>query len=318
MPNTRKFTYTSFFTPSPLLLLGLTGLIGITVSLFLLFRTRARSTSISGREGMSFQRTSMFDQEYVDPDDGAPKKKRFVNESVKIWSQDTIDAFLKEQARINPDVLFDMDIVQQQTTEEDAQRFLKDGKWHWSDRTVEIYDDAITKSNMTKKSPFKGRVGDQTIYNENAILRILALNEQEGDFLLYGRRVTNKDVPEKYKGDGTYAIHSRLVNPNRYTDLIQCKKNKLQRKHFMGYGGIHGEPKFEVKDMDPADLPDTIKGFKFLKEPCNPCVGLAFPYDNSCPFSVKSGNVSPAWQKIWGLPPSPLEKLPRGFPYWIN
>ena len=67
-----------------------------------------------------------------------------------------------------------------------------------------------------------------------------------------------------------------------------------------------------------AKLPDAIKGFRFLDKPCNPCVGAAFPYNNSCPFSLKNGKVSPAWEKIWGLPPSPIEKLPRGFPYWIN
>ena len=292
--------------------------------LFSINRIRRNPLKESMR-GMSYQETSLFDQEYVDPDDGEPKVKRFINDTVRIWSKETIDDFKRFQARENPDVLFDMDIIQQQTTEEDAKRMIRDGKWYWSPRTIEIYDNAITQNNMTKKSPFKGRLGDQTIYNENAILRMLALNAPEGHFLLYGRRITNPeyDVSAKpYSGRGSYGVRSGLVQPDISRDTIQCNNNKLQKKHFTGYDGIYGQAVFETTDVDPKTLPSLYKDFSFIEEPCNPCVGLQFPYvsdKQQCKFSIRRDKkVSPSWEKIWGMDPSPIPKLPRGFPYWIN
>ena len=58
--------------------------------------------------------------EYVDEEDGRGNKGPYVNSSVKIWSPQVIDDFLAFQMRQNPDKLFDMDIVQQQATEEEG------------------------------------------------------------------------------------------------------------------------------------------------------------------------------------------------------
>lgn len=298
------------------------GLFALAAGVVLSVARRYLPRKQEAMRGRSFQETSLFDQEYVDPDDGKPKVKRFINDTIRIWSQETIDDFKRVQARENPDVLFDMDIVQQQTTEEDAKRMIRDGKWYWSPRTIEIYDNAIVKNNMTKKSPFKGRLSDQTIYNENAILRMLALNAPEGHFLLYGRRVNNPEYNDTYTGRGSYGVRSGLVQPDISRDTIQCNNNRLQKKHFVGYDGVHGQPVFDTSDIDPGALPHLYKDFSFLGAPCNPCGGLEFPYvgkKQMCPFSIRRDKkVSPAWEKIWGLPPSPIPKMPRGFPYWIN
>ena len=273
------------------------------------------------KEGeLSYQKTSLFDQEYVDPDDGKPKVKRFVNDTIRIWSQQTIDDFLKWQLKHNPDLVFDMDIVQQQATEDEAKYLLEHGMWPWRERTKDVYFDVLSRNQYIKRDPKKSMRHDQTIYNEQAILHILGLNEDEGRFLLFGKRTRNEGEISDYDGRGTYAISSGLVHPDVYSNSIRCNKGKLQIQKFKGYNkGISGQAMYETEDIDPKDLPTLYKGFQFINEPCNPCVGIEFPYNNTCPFSIKPDKkVSPAWEEIWGLYPSALPKFPNGWPFWLN
>lgn len=269
---------------------------------------------------LSYQKTSLFDQEYIDPDDGKPKVKRFVNDTIRIWTQQTIDDFLKWQLKHNPDLVFDMDIVQQQATEDEAKYLLKHGMWPWKERTKDVYFDVLSQNQYIKRDPKKAMRHDQTIYNEQAILHMLGLNEEEGKFLLFGKRTKNEGEISDYNGRGTYAINSGLVHPDVYSNSIRCNKGKLQIQKFKGYNkGISGQAMYETEDIDPKDLPTLYKGFQFINEPCNPCVGIEFPYNNTCPFSIKPDKkVSPAWEEIWGLYPSALPKLPSGWPFWLN
>jgi hypothetical protein len=273
-------------------------------------------------EPLSYQKTSLYDQEYINPDDGKPKVKRFVNDTIKIWSQETIDDFLAFQLRQNPGLLFDMDIIQQQASESEVKELLRTGKWKWSERTIQIYKDVLSRNNYIKRAPLQAIDVDQTIYNQDAILHILGLNEPEGRFLLYGVRTRNEGAISDYNGRGTYGISSGLVHPDIYSNSIKCNKGKLQIQKFKGYNkGLTGEAMFEMEDLAPEKLPKVYKDFSFINQPCNPCVGLEFPYNNSCAFSVKPDKrVSPAWEKIWGLPPTSIRDgdLPPNYPFWIN
>ena len=269
---------------------------------------------------LSYQKTSLFDQEYIDPDDGKPKVKRFVNDTIRIWSQQTIDDFLNWQLRHNPDIVFDMDIVQQQATEEEAKGLLRDGRWPWKDRTKDVYADVLSRNHYIKRDPKKAMRSDQTIYNEQAMLHLLGMNEDEGQFLLFGKRTRNEGEISDYNGRGTYGISSGLVHPDVYSNSIRCNKGKLQMQKFKGFNqGISGQAMYENEDIDPKDLPQLYNGFQFINEPCNPCVGTEFPYNNTCPFSIKPNKkVSPAWEEIWGMYPSAISKLPDGWPFWLN
>ena len=62
---------------------------------------------------------------------------------------------------------------------------------------------------------------DQTIYNEQAILRILGFHEKEGRFLLYGKEIPNLKAAEENVGQGTYGIQSGLVNKDIYKNNIE-------------------------------------------------------------------------------------------------
>jgi hypothetical protein len=246
----------------------------------------------------------------------------YVNNRVKNqWDVSIIKDFIRTQAAQNPDVIFDMDMIQLQATQKEAEELIKTGMWPWSQRTQDIYTDAISRSTMSKKGPLKSMNNDRTIYNENAILQMIALNDKEGQFLIEGGRVpgTSPSAADPYSGRGTYGINSGLISDDN--DLIQCNKDKLVRIHSVGNDGITGAHVSKISDVDYNQLPKLVKGFKFLKEPCDPCVALNSPADYTCPFSIKKkGQPSPsfAWEKLWGLPPSPIPQLPDGFPYWMN
>jgi len=246
----------------------------------------------------------------------------YVNNRVKNkWSESVIKEFIRIQATQNQDVIFDMDMIQLQATQKEAEELINTGMWPWSQRTRDIYVDAISRSTMSKKGPLNSMNNDRTIYNENAILQMIALNDKEGQFLIEGGRVpgTSRAFADPYSGRGTYGINSGLISNDN--DLIQCNKGKLERLHSLGNDGITGAHVNQVSEVDYKQLPSLVKGFKFIKEPCDPCVALNSPADYTCPFSIKKKGhplISFAWEKLWGLPPSPIPELPSGFPYWFN
>lgn len=50
------------------------------------------------------------------------------------WSDETINDFVIFQNTINPQIKFDLDILQTQASEEDAKYLLKTGKWSWNSK----------------------------------------------------------------------------------------------------------------------------------------------------------------------------------------
>ena len=47
-----------------------------------------------------------------------------------------------------------------------------------------------------------------------------------------------------------------------------------------------------------------MKGFSFVKGPCDPCVALNNPADYSCPFRLNikgDDSISNQWKQLWGL-----------------
>ncbi len=254
------------------------------------------------------------------PDDGIGPEI-YVNNRVKNkWNESVIKDFIRVQATQNQDVIFDMDMIQLQATQKEAEELIKTGMWPWSKRTQDIYTDAISRSIISKKGPLKSMNNDRTIYNENAILQMIALNDKEGQFLIEGARIKGTSPTyDPYSGRGTYGINSGLVSDDN--DLIQCSKGKLVRVHSVGNDGITGAHVSKISDVDYNQLPKLVKGFKFIKQPCDPCVALNSPADYTCPFSIKKKReplLSFAWEKLWGLAESPIPKLPDGFPFWMN
>ena len=103
----------------------------------------------------------------------------YVNNNVKNqWSESVVKEFLRVQATQNPNVIFDMDMIQFQATQREAEELINTGMWPWSQRTQYIYTDAISRLSLSKKGPLKSMNHDRTIYNEHAILKMIALNDR--------------------------------------------------------------------------------------------------------------------------------------------
>lgn len=228
------------------------------------------------------------------------------------FSKNSENEFLLIQNSINPKKIFDMNLIQNQSSQEEINYFNENGIWPWSKKTQSLYKEAI-KKNPYVRTYYEDAINyARTIYNESAILRVLSYQTKEGEFLLNGIQIKNpngnkfEDLPNGY---GAFAYNSGLLE-NRSDDIIKCNmKNSnsstLERIKYTGKGGIFGEQTSTTTDIDYNNLEQIIPGFKFLNGPCNPCGAINENPDYSCPFNIKLKNeptvISNVWKKLWGL-----------------
>jgi hypothetical protein len=210
-----------------------------------------------------------------------------------VWPQNIINDFVEFQKVRNPNLRFDLDIIQKQATVEEVQTLLKTGKWPWSPDVVTLYKNAIAQNNIINNEPGASLMIVQSVYNQRAILELLSWNTKEGSFLLNGAIIKHTDGM-----------------PANINNLVRCGKNKetgkitMQKVVYTGYNGVNGSIVSKVTPIKNADIPNQVTGFKFLKSECNPCSALDDPADYSCPFSLNVGDgseVSKVWQQLWGL-----------------
>lgn len=210
-----------------------------------------------------------------------------------IWPQNIIADFVKFQKIHNPNLRFDLDIIQKQANVGEVQALLKNGKWPWSSSVQEMYKQAIQENNIINTEPGASLENAQTVYNQAAILELLSWNSKEGSFLINGAVIGHtEDMPDN-------------IN-----NLVRCGKDSatgklsMQKIEYTGYNGIYGNMNSKVTPVSNSDLPKVVNGFKFLGSDCNPCGALNYPADYSCKFSLNTGNgaeVSSVWQKMWGV-----------------
>jgi hypothetical protein len=228
------------------------------------------------------------------------------------WTDKITDDFLNIQNSINPNIVFDTKIIQDsQASQEEVEYFNEHGIWPWSIETIKLYKEAYESNPYIRNNSEEGTNYARTIYNQTAILRILAMQKKEGQFLLNGILINDpsgNDINElENSGTGSYGYNSGLVsNPGK--DIIRCKSDNsgLERITFDGNGSIFGQQIKTSTDIDKCDLEDTIPGFKFInKKKCNPCAALNQTPDYSCPFSLQlkdqSTHVSNVWKYLWDL-----------------
>jgi hypothetical protein len=221
----------------------------------------------------------------------------------------TID-FLRIQNTINKNKVFDMNIIHSQTSEEELKYFNQNGKWPWSQNVINLYEEAVNRNPYTRTLPEISTDYARTIYNENAILRILTYQTKEGQFLLNGIQVQNPSgnkMEELASGFGNFPYETGLLD-NRVDDIIKCNMNDssnpiLERITYTGKGAIFGEQTQKVNPLDYNNLEKIIPGFTFLNGPCNPCSSMADNPDYSCAYQFKLKNkqsdISSIWQYLW-------------------
>ena len=252
--------------------------------------TGASAGSIAGATGASADATV----DSVDP------TTSYASNRVTKWPSTLVSEFLTFQKGLNPEVVYDMSIVQNQATPDEVSYLFKNYKWPWSDKLQELYKEAIAQNSFIYTDPDISMVSAQQIYNETAMKELISYNTKEGTFLLFGATVGHtKDLPS---------------NINNY---IQCSTNSqgehiLEKIVYNGYDSIYGNLNKTVTEVNYNDLPNQVNGFTFLSTPCNPCVALKTNPDYTCPFAIDSGNgyeVSPIWQMLWNITPESVQSL---------
>ena len=210
-----------------------------------------------------------------------------------VWPKKLIDDFVKFQKVHNPNLRFDLDIIQQQANAGEAETLLKTGKWPWTPDVMTLYKNAISQNIIINNEPLASLSNVQSIYNQMAILELLSWNTKEGNFLLNGTTVAH-----------TYGM------PTDVNNVVRCGKNSdtgkisMQKVVYTGYNGVNGSLVSQVTPISNSDIPKEVNGFKFLKSECNPCSAIDDPADYSCPFSLNVGDgpeISDVWQQLWGL-----------------
>lgn len=212
--------------------------------------------------------------------------------SVGSWPPELVREFLNFQSVHNPDIFFDMDLIQQQATADDVKIFLKNGSWPWSKEVQRMYRDAIAINSYISTNPGASLYDAQTVYNENAIKQLLSWNSKEGDFLLGGVTIG----------------HPKSM-PKNINNTIRCvanpeKETVMHKKVYTGYNGINGVMSYHTSVVENQDIPDAVPGFSFLNGVCNPCNPLNSPPDYSCPFIIDTGNgteISEIWENLWNI-----------------
>jgi hypothetical protein len=241
--------------------------------------------------------------------------------SEQMTQEDMNQDFLRIQNTLNKNNVFDMNIINSQASQEELYYFNKNGKWPWSQEVIKLYEESINRNPYIRTLPEIATDYARTIYNENAILRVLATQTKEGQFLINGVLVkdpSGNKMEELPSGFGNFPYESGLLG-NRVDDIIKCNmKNDsnptLERTRYTGKGGIFGEQTEKVTQVDYNDLEKIIPGFTFLNKPCNPCGAMAANPDYSCAYRLrvkdKTPFISDVWQYLWGINDNPLESQP--------
>lgn len=233
---------------------------------------------------------------------------RFSRLSKEGFTESSKKDFLKIQNTINKQNVFDLNVIQTQATQEELDYFNKHGMWYWSQKTIDLYQDAVSNNPYIRTLPEDAVKYTRTVYNENAILRVLSYQTKEGNFLLNGILIKNPfSVEELPSGFGEFPYESGLTEDKTY-DIIKCNMsdsdNSLERITYTGEG-IFGQQTKKVTPINYKELENIIPNFKFINKPCNPCKAMGSIPDYTCPFDLKVEGKSPfisdIWKTLWNI-----------------
>lgn len=231
-----------------------------------------------------------------------------------VWSRDTINKFNVYQDTVNLNVnQFNMSILQEQASEDEAKELLQTGYWPWSEDTKNQYVESIWQNPILKFDPGAALDYAMRLYNETAAKRLLSWNTKEGQFLLYGSNANNSDkniIGITTGNDGlANGVGQGITVDGQISEKIMFKcsddsRPVLQKTTVNGYNLSNGFKNTTTVDIASEDIPNQVAGFSFVKGPCNPCAPLNDTPDYSCPFKLNvKGNdeVSDVWKNLWSI-----------------
>ena len=207
------------------------------------------------------------------------------------WEPETVYNYLLTQKTNNDHIIYDPVILQQNATQEEADFFLTNGYWPWSQETKDKYIEILDKNTIVRNFAPKSVNTDQKIYPEKTIQEILAFNTPEGKFVLQDAISNEKENQERAynKGIGIFGFTSGLLNPSS-NKIVGCRKlptDQTDQPYLITPGkGTYSQVLPKARKLDYAEIPELIDGFEFTNGPCNPCTMLNLPPDYSCKFKV--------------------------------
>ena len=216
------------------------------------------------------------------------------------WSKDTISAFDNYKSTSLPNIQFNMGVLQKQTDDSDVQYLIDHGYWKWSDKTKQIYQNAMAESSSTKGDPGIVLIDTQKTYNENAVKQALAWDAKEGQFLIYGAGGPAKKTDSKEKASWVKSANGADNSGSVYKCAEDCSGEPRIQYFDNGADGDSGV----VVPLE--ELPNQIPGFRFLRGVCNPCEALKEDAQYNCPFSILTeagdgAGSSEVWSNLWSI-----------------
>lgn len=234
------------------------------------------------------------------------------------WSTELTDQFTEFEETRNPNVIFDLDFIKSQATEEEVRELIETGLWPWDEETRDAFVKNVESNTLVRTSADEAMADARSIYNQTVMKQMLSWNTKEGKFLLTGVVIDNGPRGELEKGENTYGEKSGLVSPNM--KVIKCGKDTssttdtdsgsgsgslvMQETVVTGVDGVNTTKQTDVTNIDYNKLPELVPGFSFVNSPCNPCTALNKVPDYSCPFILKDKNgdgISSIWKNLWGV-----------------
>ena len=206
----------------------------------------------------------------------------YQNYNMTAWSPDLIKRFNVYQTTMNNNTnQFNLELLQQQATPEEAEELLKTGHWPWPNELKQQYLDNVKKSPIIKIEPQYALDYAMGIYNKKAARELLAWNTKEGQFLLYGGLIgktdgMSEDLKNTIKCNANGEMEKKVYNNNGHTSTV----------------------------VKPENIPKEMPGFSFVKGACNPCKVFNDNRDFSCPFRLNvegDDSISEIWQQLWNL-----------------
>ena len=221
-----------------------------------------------------------------------------------VWSNDTINKFIKYQHNYNPHILFNVQQIQQQASEAEVNNFLTTTSWNWTPETIRLYKKNVSHNPILKIPPEESLLNDMKIYNNNAIRQILAYNNKEGKFLLNGAVIDNKRVLAENYPTTMYCNSKKDKYGNDKFFMEKKTPNSFNEDNIDINKSILNDYGYYTEEVSNSQIPILMPSFTFVKDVCNPCSALEYdnPAKNNCPFKLNvEGNTetSPLWKKKW-------------------
>jgi hypothetical protein len=203
------------------------------------------------------------------------------------WSNQTQIEYEKYIRLFNPSYRFNIDVIKENANENEINHLLKYNEYPYKNETKQIFLNNVSHNNIIQTNPYFSLKENQSIYPEKIMLKKLGFNAKEGNFLLNGNILPNKDIVKCNIDD----------NGKGYMEKI--KHNEV----WNGYDELttNGYNKCIKQRINNNDMEKQVPGFKFVNGVCNPCSILNDVPNFKCPFTLNNENISPVWKILWNL-----------------